>query len=270
VKPPYAVTAVRYGSVVLQKRELFHRFEHYAEPDEPYEMAYFVWLIEGDDGDVTVVDTGFRPDVGRRRGRSVAAAPDAALRALDVDPDAVESVVLTHMHFDHTGNVAAFPRATIVVPRTELDFWTSAAGGRAQFAAHVEPDEIGRLAERRGRGGLVEVGDRHRLAPGIELVQVGGHSPGQQIVVVEDARGSVVLASDSVHFYEELALDRPFAIFSSLAEVYAAYDLVSGLEEAGAVVVPGHDPRVSERFAARLDENGVIAVDVRSAAQRPS
>jgi glyoxylase-like metal-dependent hydrolase (beta-lactamase superfamily II) len=269
VRPPYAVTAVQYGSVALPKRELFHRFELYREPDAPFEMAYFLWVVTGDDGESIVIDTGFDRHVGERRGRTGTGSPADALRALELEPASVETVVLTHLHFDHTGNVPAFANAKLVVSRAEINFWTGPMATRPQFATHVEASEIANVAARSALGGVLEVASRHELAPGITLHPVGGHSPGQQIVVIEDAFGSVVLASDAVHFYEELALDRVFSIFTNLAEVYAAYDIISEHESRGAVVVPGHDPDVSRIFRQRFSEDGVCAVDVRSP-QRPS
>ena len=79
---------------------------------------------------------------------------------------------------------------------------------------------------------------------------MAGHSPGQQVFVVKTAGQPIVLASDAVHFYEELEHDRPFAIVVNLLEMYSAYAMLRQLgQELSAVIVPGHDPRVTERFA---------------------
>jgi glyoxylase-like metal-dependent hydrolase (beta-lactamase superfamily II) len=86
------------------------------------------------------------------------------------------------------------------------------------------------------------------ILDGITAINVGGHSPGQQITVVRGKTGDVVLASDAVHFYEELELERPFAVMHDLEQMYAAYDVLKGLAAAGATVVPGHDPEVGRRF----------------------
>jgi glyoxylase-like metal-dependent hydrolase (beta-lactamase superfamily II) len=92
---------------------------------------------------------------------------------------------------------------------------------------------------------------------------VGGHSPGQQIVLVEAGRGLVVLASDAVHLYEEHERDRPFEIVADLAEMYRGYDLIRELcREPGAVMVPGHDPEVMRRFPPVDGPAGDIAVRI--------
>ena len=43
-----------------------------------------------------------------------------------------------------------------------------------------------------------------RIAPGIELIHVGGHTMGLQAVRVHTARGWVVLASDASHYYDNI------------------------------------------------------------------
>ena len=62
------------------------------------------------------------------------------------------------------------------------------------------------------------------------------------------AGGPVVLASDAVHYYEELERDRPFSTVANLADMYAAFDRIREMGEGGARVVAGHDPLVTERF----------------------
>jgi glyoxylase-like metal-dependent hydrolase (beta-lactamase superfamily II) len=78
---------------------------------------------------------------------------------------------------------------------------------------------------------------------------------------VATAAGPVILASDAVHYYEELERDRPFATVANLAEMYAAFDQIRELgTEPGARVVAGHDPLVAERFGGRAGSDNVIQV----------
>ena len=100
------------------------------------------------------------------------------------------------------------------------------------------------------RGRARTLGARTELAPGVTAIDVGGHSPGQLILAVETDGGPVVLASDAVHLYEEYERDRPFEVVADLAEMYRAYDVIRDLcRRPGAVMVPGHDPEVMDRFA---------------------
>jgi glyoxylase-like metal-dependent hydrolase (beta-lactamase superfamily II) len=257
-----SVVAVRYATRVASKRTFFLRYDSYGEPDAPQSLDYYFWLI-GDGPDPLVVDTGFDPAAGARRGRTCLCPPREALERLGVDAASVSRLLITHCHYDHVGNLDAFPDAELLVPERELRFWTGPLAGRGQFAQVVEPAEIERIVEARRQGRVRAMGERTEVAPGVTAIDVGGHSPGQQILVVETAAGPVVLASDAVHLYEEYERDRPFEIVADLAGMYRAYDVIRELcRRPGAVMVPGHDPEVMDRFP-RLDGSaGDLAVRI--------
>jgi glyoxylase-like metal-dependent hydrolase (beta-lactamase superfamily II) len=244
----YEVVAVRYATRRAWKSGLYHRFESYGEPDTEASLDYYFWLVR-DGPKAILIDTGFDPDVGERRGRTLLCEPREAMRRAGLSIENVAQVIITHFHYDHVGNIDAFPNAELLVPQRELDFWTSPPAGRAQFAEHVEPAEIARLEAACGSGRGRALSGEETIAPGLTAITVGGHSPGQLVLLVETARGLVVLASDAVHFYEELELDRPFAIIADLADMYRGYDLLRELQrDRQAIVVPGHDPGVMARF----------------------
>jgi glyoxylase-like metal-dependent hydrolase (beta-lactamase superfamily II) len=259
---PYEVYAVRYGSLRAPKSEFFLRHSSYGEPDAEVEMAYWFWLLRRAD-EAIVVDCGFAPEVGARRGRTCLQAPPDALRALGVEPGSVSTILVTHLHYDHIGNLGAFPAATLIVSRSELAFWTGPMARRFQFASLVEESEIAFVEAAAAAGRVRLIDGTEEVADGVTAIAVGGHSPGQLIVVVRSAGGDVVLASDAVHFYEELEFDRPFSVVGDLAQMYAAYDTLKELARTGAEVVPGHDPEVARRYP-RADATGVVeAVRIR-------
>jgi glyoxylase-like metal-dependent hydrolase (beta-lactamase superfamily II) len=249
----YEVAALRYGTRTTRKSECYYRWSSYGEPDAEIGMDYFFWVVRNGDTAI-VVDTGFDPAVGERRGRTCLCPPLDALRRMGVEPESVETVVLTHLHYDHTGNVDAFTDAELVVQRSELDFWMGPEALLPQHAPHVEREEIARIAAGRLR---VLDGDAE-IAPGVAAICIGGHSPGQMVLVVDAAGGPVVVASDAIHYYEELALERPFAIHHDLEAMRAGYGVVRELAgRPGAALVAGHDPEVMSRFSAIEDGLGV-------------
>lgn len=256
------VVAVRYATRAATKRTFFLRYDSYGDPDAPQSLDYYFWVV-GEGPDALVVDCGFDPAAGARRGRTCLTPPIEALALLGVDAASVSRLLITHFHYDHIGNVDAFPNAELLVPERELRFWTGPLASRAQFAQVVEPAEIGRIAEAQRAGRTRMMGARTDVGPGVTAIDVGGHSPGQQILVVETSGGPVVLASDAVHLYEEFERDRPFEIVADLAEMYRGYDLVRELcGRPGAVMVPGHDPEVMDRFPRAEGPAGEFAVRI--------
>ena len=77
---------------------------------------------------------------------------------------------------------------------------------------------------------------------------------------VETRRGPVVLASDSAHFYANIEQRRPFPIVYNVADLLSGFDRLEELAGDPRRVVPGHDPRVLERYPAASEAlSGVAA-----------
>lgn len=259
-EPEYEVIAVRYGELRSTRRALYASYDAYGEPDAEMRMDYFFWVAR-DAQRTVLIDTGFNAEVGRRRGRDVVCEPRDCLDRLGIDPASVTSVVLTHFHYDHIGNVDLFPQARLVASVREFAFWTGAFGREPVPAAPVERAEVELLERARQEGRLVLVPDEAVDLPGIELLDLGGHTPGQLGVSVRTPGGRVVLGSDAAHTYEEYERAMPFHVFSDLEGMYQGFEVLRRLATAsGTVVVPGHDPDVMRRFPPLSADTGDFAV----------
>jgi glyoxylase-like metal-dependent hydrolase (beta-lactamase superfamily II) len=245
--PTYEVLAIRYAERDAALSEVYYGWPVYGEPDALIRMTYYFWVLLPPTGAPIVVDSGFDPALAARKGRSCECPPGEALARLGIDPAAVEHVVVTHLHFDHIGNLDLFPNARFVVAQRELDFWGTAVARRLHFAHHTDPGAVGRLLGAARAGRVRAVDDQIEVAPGVIATRVGGHSPGQLVLSIATDGAGVVLASDAVHYYDELAKDRPFAVVADLADAYRAFDTVRALSADGRIFVPAHDPQVMER-----------------------
>ena len=144
------------------------------------------WAVSVSDG-VVLVDTGLidtTPELEREWGVRVHPWPELG---------DVVAVINTHLHFDHCGGNRLFPGVPIYVQR-------------AEYEAVAEPSYMVDWVHFPGaRYELVE-GDAE-ITPGISVVFVPGHSPGQQAVVVEEPDGRTVLAGDLKYSLAELEGD---------------------------------------------------------------
>jgi glyoxylase-like metal-dependent hydrolase (beta-lactamase superfamily II) len=240
----WSVEAVRYGQLPATKSALIHDFERYGEEDGPLALDYWFYVLR-DGSQTVVVDTGFDSERALRRGRTVFIDPADVLAELDVD-----LLVLTHFHYDHIGNLDAIADAPIAAPAAELSFWGSATSRHASFWEHTDPKGIAAVMNAQRRGQVKPFAAACRLAPGLAVVPVGGHSPGQAVLLARTAEGPLLLCSDAVHLYDELQRRRPFSIFTDLPAMFEAYDYIDALAEStGATVIAGHDPLDAGRFA---------------------
>jgi glyoxylase-like metal-dependent hydrolase (beta-lactamase superfamily II) len=238
---------------LTRKSEVFLHYELYGEPDAQTRMDYFFWVARSSERTV-LIDCGFNERSGARRGRTMLCPPVSALERLGIAPDDVGLLIATHAHYDHIGNLGSFPAAELILAEREYAFWTGPLGSRPLFAAFAEPDDLSVLRQARQAGRIQLVSGRERIIDGIEVIEVGGHTPGQLIVLVRTGRGEAVIASDALHYYEEMALDRPFAHVADLPATYAGFGLLRDLAADGArEIVAGHDPDVMRRFPDATD-----------------
>jgi glyoxylase-like metal-dependent hydrolase (beta-lactamase superfamily II) len=268
VDDEYEVIIVRYASRQTMRSQVYLNYHLYGEPDGPIGMDYYFWIVRNDRR-TFVVDTGYSTLGGDNRNRGHLIHPGEALRKLGVDPDGA-TLVLTHAHYDHAGNVDLFPNSTVIVPKTEFDFWTGPYARRLQYHHSVEDTEIDHLRTVHEQGRIRFHAGEERLAPGVEMIQLGGHSPGQAILTVKTSAGTVLLASDATHYYEELERDMPFLVVAALEAMYAGFDEMKRLvAERGAILVPGHDPAVLDRHEQYDGDLAGIAASIGRLPQSP-
>lgn len=250
----YQVIIAKYGTRVGRRSEVYLNYALYNEPDSDIRMDYFFWVIRNADRTI-VVDTGFSPEGGSNRARTTLAQPADLLARIGVVPTEVEQVVITHAHYDHIGNLGLFPRAEFILAKDEYDFWAGRHAVRRQFHHSVEDSELEMLRSLHQEGRVRDYSGSLNVAPGIELIEIGGHTPGQSAVLVQTAEGPVLLASDAVHYYEELERDIPFMSAANLVQMYEGFDTIRELLANGRAkhLVAGHDPETLERFTPASD-----------------
>lgn len=254
--PLWSVYALRYATVQRQPQENFIRPDPH---DGPGSMDYYVWAIVGAD-EAIVVDTGFGEEAARRRGRTLLCQPHEALRHLGIDAQAVRDVVITHLHYDHAGNLDRYPAATFHLQEREMAFATGACMCQPFLRHAFDVEDVVQMV-RRVYDGRVRFHDGDaELRPGLSLHRIGGHTDGLQAVRVHTERGWVVLASDATHYADNLRRRSPFPIVYHVGDMLRGYERLLQLADSADHVVPGHDPEVRARYPAAGDGADIVAL----------
>jgi glyoxylase-like metal-dependent hydrolase (beta-lactamase superfamily II) len=240
----YDVYAIRYAHHDRRSKENYIGGDTH-DVLEP--LDFFVWAIVGGNG-VTIVDTGFDETMGHKRKRQVLKPVGDGLKAIGIDPEKVETVIISHLHYDHSGNYDLFPRARYHLQDCEMAYATGRCMCHATLRFPFEADDVIAMV-RKVFDGRVEFHDgADEIAPGLTVHKVGGHSKGLQCVRVNTRRGPVVLASDASHLYAHVEQGRVFPLTYNVGDVLEGYATLKKLAGSMHHIVPGHDPLVLTRY----------------------
>ncbi len=126
-----------------------------------------------------------------------------ALAACGVAPEAIGTVLVTHLHSDHIGGLmgpdgaALYPNAEVVIPEAEAAYWLAdgaeGAAPEGRRRASAAPTRSSGLRRPDPPGGEGEV------LPGIEAILAPGHTPGHTAYRVQSGETSLLIWGDVVH-----------------------------------------------------------------------
>lgn len=252
----YEIYAIKYGERVGTRGGMFiHGDPH----DAPIAMDYFVWAIRNQTRTI-VIDVGYGREEGERRGRTFLRCPAESLQLVGIEASSVRDVIITHMHYDHAGNLELFPNARFHIQDDELAYVTGRAMTHESLRSSFALDDVLEMVRLvYGDRVVFHAGDEE-LAPGVHLHHIPGHTRGLQSVRVHSDRGWVVLASDAAHYYENIEQGTPFSTLENLFLMLEGYRKLRSLAPSDAHLVPGHDPAVLGRYPPPApDLEGIVA-----------
>lgn len=234
-------------------------------------VPMIVTLLKSKDGELVLVDTGFASGESMT-GRKFDAfcRSDELLRRFEVDPAEVRKLVLTHMHFDHAGNIGAFPNARIYLQRYEYEAWKQVIaefGGQPQSKDHwafssLNVDDFPVLERAMAEGRVEFLDGDAEVAPGVTCrLARDTHTFGSQWIEVQTPRGPYVVAGDCCYTFFNLERMWPpgYTQGNAFHMIRAFQQMKAVAGEDLARLVPGHDIELFTRYPSGQRETTTFA-----------
>jgi glyoxylase-like metal-dependent hydrolase (beta-lactamase superfamily II) len=176
----------------------------------------------------------------------------AQLRAMGVGPSDVRLIVLTHLHIDHDGGLAAFSRARVLVSPGER---AAAAGLKGRINGYLpqrwpsqfDPEPLVFVDEPYGPFAR----SRRLTADGaLTALPTPGHTPDHISIALDDSERRIVFVGDATYSQDNLLAGRVDGVSPKAA---IARDTMARLAALAAarptLLLPAHDPGAADRLA---------------------
>ena len=256
----WEVYALKYADHNIRHRSDSFLFDD--DHNAPCPLDYFVWILKN--GDKTIlVDTGFDKQESIARGRDLHETPAELVARFGIQPQHIDNVIVTHMHYDHAGGLGDFIHATFHLQQQEMQYATGPCMCHGVLQKPFTVEHVCTMVKQLYSGKLVFHDGSSEITPGVEVHLIGGHSRGLQCVRVKTRRGWLVLASDASHYYENFLNGTPFPIVVDLEEMLNGFNTLRKLADTEQHIIPGHDPAVRKLYPTVFEnDDSIVRLDI--------
>lgn len=239
----YTIRPLRNSHLTTDGPVIFYQ----AKVGETVSIAGWIFLIQGG-GHNILVDCGIGQPANEVRKRFAFVIEPGSdtlglLHSQNLSPADIDTVFLTHLHWDHCTNAPLFPNAQFYVSRRGWHDVVQAPRHPALFPNRTFPAAVFDWLQQSGRLNLLE--DEDAPLPGIRTFWVGGHTPCCQCIAVETVGGTAIITSDTVSTWEHLEKSIAPASLFDLAQCFEAYDRI---RSENAIVLPTHEPNLASEY----------------------
>jgi glyoxylase-like metal-dependent hydrolase (beta-lactamase superfamily II) len=239
---------------------IYHESVHsyYKGVDGYLNTPIVVFLLEGNNHRI-LVDTGMSTtEIANKLHITGSWQPEGyaiqdQVKKIGINPEEIDIIILTHMHWDHYYNIDKFPKARIYVQKSEWDFSHNPTPTYYRIYEHPKWNRRPQYAGIENQFELVT--GETEIVPGISVYPSPGHSIGHQTASVNTKEGTYHLCGDLIFLYENLHPHEDIAYELTPPARYqnlpAWWDSVLELKRRAGeekYILPCHDPKIEVMY----------------------
>jgi glyoxylase-like metal-dependent hydrolase (beta-lactamase superfamily II) len=176
---------------------------------------------------VILFDTGFRDDEdAKRMGIDLIDVKEELKLILD-DPMSIDTIFITHYHFDHINNLDLYQNPVVIISKPEYE-----------IAMDKSPASV---RKRLNSDNIVLVEDEYLYDDKFRFKVIGGHTPGSSVIYFEEDKKHYVIAGDECYACDNILKNIPNG---NCTDYQRNEQFVSDAHQKGLIPLPYHDNKV--------------------------
>lgn len=214
-------------------------------------LCYMVYLLKGKNGRMVLVDAGFTETPPMYSMQAITyIRPDSMLMKMNINPNDITDLVITHPHWDHIGGINLFPNAMVWMQKEGYNYFVGTAWQKGEDPNNdFNSKDVFKIIQKNIDKKLTLVkGDDIEIIPGIKVFIGSKHTFESQWLLVNTDSDKAIIASDNTWLYYNLnnLLSIPFT-FDQKAYIENLKRMKTMVKNTD-WVIPGHDPLVFSKF----------------------
>jgi glyoxylase-like metal-dependent hydrolase (beta-lactamase superfamily II) len=230
-----------------------------AGQNDSVDLVYMFWLLKDPKGKNILVDAGFIDSTHTTKNFL---RPDSVLLQLNIPPQEISDIIITHPHYDHIGGINLFPNAVIWMHQDDYEYFIGPAWEKGGVSTGFNKTDVKNMLTIQSLGRLKLIkGDDIEFMPGIKAFTGSKHTF-QNIYLLVNAnskKNKILLASDAIWFNLNLEKELPISLCLDTASYVKAIRRMKTLVADQDLIIPGHDNKIFLKFPKVNDRTVRIA-----------
>ena len=215
------------------------------------EICYMVYLIKGMNGKNILVDAGFTEPLQTYPMQAFTfVRPDSVLKRININPNDITDIIVTHPHWDHIDGIDLFPNAMIWMQKEDFNYFVGTAWQKGENPENnFNKNDVPKVIRKNLDGKLTLIkGDSIEIMPNIRVFIGSKHTFESQYVVVGSGADKVIIASDNSWLYYNLTSLLSIPVTLDQKAYLNNLKRMRGMVKDVDFIIPGHDPLVFTKF----------------------
>ncbi len=197
----------------------------------------FAYYIAKYNGKILLFDTGFK-SLETAKGYETTFIDVTEEIKVVFDPQSVDTIFITHAHFDHTDNLDLYPNTEIIISRASYD----------TVLTQYQDENMRRILQ---SDQVRKIEDEFLYDDKFRFKVIGGHTEGSSVVYFEVEDQQYVIAGDECYLIENVEKNIPNG---NVYDPLTNEKFIADAHDRRLIVLPFHDNQIFERYD-KVSEN---------------